>query len=161
MAVVWELLARMREKQVKEGTTQPGFSHDLLLVRVPRVENYSNAASTNCFSTYSRLETAVRRARQRGELLLPGLKNRIYDDDHTRGERKAGAGCRDLTSCRGGRGCGPGTAAAISAWHLQSKPSREGAISPPSWDSRRSSGRPAASGRLAVPQEASAQYAAY
>lgn len=47
MAVVWEL---------KEGTTQPGFSHDLLLVRVPRVENYSNAASTNCFSTYSRLE---------------------------------------------------------------------------------------------------------
>jgi len=32
MAVVWELLARMREKQVKEGTTQPGFSHDLLLV---------------------------------------------------------------------------------------------------------------------------------
>jgi hypothetical protein len=115
MAVVWELLARMREKQVKEGTTQPGFSHDLLLVRVPRVENYSNAASTNCFSTYSRLETAVRRARQRGELLLPGLKNRIYDDDHTRGERKAGAGCRDLTSCRGGQGCGPVTAAAISA----------------------------------------------
>jgi hypothetical protein len=46
-------------------------------------------------------------------------------------------------------------------WHLQSKPSREGAISPPSWDSRRSSGRPAASGSLAVPQEASAQYAAY
>jgi transposase len=47
-------------------------------------------------------------------------------------------------------------------WHLRRRPSREGATSPPGWDSRRCSGPPAASRSLAGPPKgASAQYAVY